>query len=359
MTRPAGVERLGPMTSARIGLLGVLLAFIGMGALYAEFVPHFLPADETSHAGQALILGRGELPRLDSEVPDQIPDLQLQFEIRRQTYTANHPPLYYALRRDSAPGRCRDGPPVGRDERSTPADSAPHVDRCCCHVLDSPRPCAGPGRLRGARRGTGRAGSGGPPLRGRHSQRRSGPRSVRCVRRDRRRTPRQGSDTQPHAGRDGHGVRHDPDPRDRARRCGRAGGRDRPGLCDPPSRIGARPVRPGARSCVARRPRGRRDGRLVLGAQQPPLRRPGRIGLQPRPVRLLTPRIDPRIPHRSGDHRRIAPSTLGPVLRRSRIRHRRRSLAGGNRRGAHRRRVARARAPRRGLAASADRPVPP
>ena len=97
MTRPAGVERLGPMTSARIGLLGVLLAFIGMGALYAEFVPHFLPADETSHAGQALILGRGELPRLDSEVPDQIPDLQLQFEIRRQTYTANHPPLYYAL----------------------------------------------------------------------------------------------------------------------------------------------------------------------------------------------------------------------------------------------------------------------
>lgn len=78
-----------------IGLGAVVAAFIGLGALYAATVPKFLPADETSHVGYALVLGRGDLPRLDSSVPDEIPGLALQYEVRREIYTANHPPLFY------------------------------------------------------------------------------------------------------------------------------------------------------------------------------------------------------------------------------------------------------------------------
>lgn len=78
-----------------IGLGGVLVAFMGLGALYAFTVPKFLPADETSHVGHALTVGHGDLPRLDSAVPDEVPGMALQYEVRREIYTANHPPLYY------------------------------------------------------------------------------------------------------------------------------------------------------------------------------------------------------------------------------------------------------------------------
>lgn len=80
---------------SRLGLAGVIVAFSGLGALYATTVPKFLPADETSHVGYALVAGHGDLPRLDTEVPDEVPGLALQYEIRREIYTANHPPLYY------------------------------------------------------------------------------------------------------------------------------------------------------------------------------------------------------------------------------------------------------------------------
>ena len=79
----------------RIGLAGVVVAFVGLGSLYAATVPKFLPADETSHVGYALVVGRGDLPRLDTRVPDEIPGLALQYEVRREIYTANHPPLFY------------------------------------------------------------------------------------------------------------------------------------------------------------------------------------------------------------------------------------------------------------------------
>jgi len=78
-----------------IGLGGVLAAFVGLGALYAFTVPKFLPADETSHVGYALTIGRGELPTLSTPVPDEVPGLALEYEIRREIYTANHPPLFY------------------------------------------------------------------------------------------------------------------------------------------------------------------------------------------------------------------------------------------------------------------------
>lgn len=89
--------RLPALSTTRVGLAAVLVTFVALGALHAAFVPAFLPSDETSHAGQALVVGGGELPALDTEVPGDIPGMKLQFEIRQQTYTANHPPLYYAI----------------------------------------------------------------------------------------------------------------------------------------------------------------------------------------------------------------------------------------------------------------------
>lgn len=80
---------------SQIGLAGVVAAFVGLGTLYATTVPKFLPADETAHVGYALEIGQGNLPRLDTAVRDEVPGLALQFEIRREIYTANHPPLYY------------------------------------------------------------------------------------------------------------------------------------------------------------------------------------------------------------------------------------------------------------------------
>lgn len=80
-----------------IGLVGVVTAFVGLGSLYAFTVPRFLPADETSHVGYALALSHGELPALDSKVPDEVPGMPLYFRLRREIYTANHPPLYYLV----------------------------------------------------------------------------------------------------------------------------------------------------------------------------------------------------------------------------------------------------------------------
>lgn len=80
-----------------IGLAGVMTAFVGLGSLYAFTVPRFLPADETAHVGYALALSRGELPALDSKVPDEVPGMPLYFPLRREIYTANHPPLYYLV----------------------------------------------------------------------------------------------------------------------------------------------------------------------------------------------------------------------------------------------------------------------
>jgi hypothetical protein len=82
---------------ARVGLAGVVLAFLGVASLYAFSVPGFAPADETSHVGQAYLVAKGELPRLDTATPDVVPGMALYFPTRRELYTANHPPLYYGV----------------------------------------------------------------------------------------------------------------------------------------------------------------------------------------------------------------------------------------------------------------------
>jgi hypothetical protein len=75
------------------GPLAVTLAFLILGALNLIFVPPFAPRDESSHVAYALDLTHGRIPRLDDTNPrDAIPGLQ-----PFKTWTANHPPLYYAL----------------------------------------------------------------------------------------------------------------------------------------------------------------------------------------------------------------------------------------------------------------------
>jgi hypothetical protein len=91
------VRLAGRWNWSGVGLAGAIAAFVGLAALYAVFVPKFLPSDETAHVGYGLAVGHGELPTLDSEVRDEIPDMPLHYEVRREVYTANHPPLYYAF----------------------------------------------------------------------------------------------------------------------------------------------------------------------------------------------------------------------------------------------------------------------
>jgi hypothetical protein len=85
-------------SGVRSGVAGVVLAFLTLAVLQAITVPPFLAADETPHTGYALLLGQGMLPRLDTPTPlQEIPGMPQQFVDRRRVYTANHPPLYYAL----------------------------------------------------------------------------------------------------------------------------------------------------------------------------------------------------------------------------------------------------------------------
>jgi hypothetical protein len=88
--RPPGERR-----ALRLGLAGVVLAFVTLATLQALTVRPFLPADERAHTGYALLVGRGELPTLSTPTPP-LPGPP-PFGQRLRVYTANHPPLYYAL----------------------------------------------------------------------------------------------------------------------------------------------------------------------------------------------------------------------------------------------------------------------
>jgi hypothetical protein len=75
------------------GPLAVTLAFFILGLLNLIFVPPFVPRDESSHVTYALDLMHGTIPRVDDVNPkDAIPGLE-----PLRTWTANHPPLFYAL----------------------------------------------------------------------------------------------------------------------------------------------------------------------------------------------------------------------------------------------------------------------
>jgi hypothetical protein len=75
----------------RLGILGAVVAFLGLAALASLCIKPFLPADESANVAYALAVSGGRLPRIDERVPPQLPG-QRSVPVN---YVANHPPLYY------------------------------------------------------------------------------------------------------------------------------------------------------------------------------------------------------------------------------------------------------------------------
>ena len=85
----------------RLGVGGAVLAFVMLAGLWMS-VPVYRPPDEGSHVAYARELSHGRLPRINTAI-DGSGDLRLSQELstrdatHRTIWTANHPPLYYAL----------------------------------------------------------------------------------------------------------------------------------------------------------------------------------------------------------------------------------------------------------------------
>jgi 4-amino-4-deoxy-L-arabinose transferase-like glycosyltransferase len=77
----------------RRGVLGVVVTFLALGLMQVFIVPPLLPSDESSHVSYALTLANGDLPRLDQSNVPGFPHMNTAATI----FTANHPPLLYAL----------------------------------------------------------------------------------------------------------------------------------------------------------------------------------------------------------------------------------------------------------------------
>jgi hypothetical protein len=85
-----------------VGLVAIVVAFVGIGALHALQQPPFLPTDETAHVGYAQEIASGRLPEIRKfpEVPVEARQWQAERstanDIRyRGVWVANHPPLHY------------------------------------------------------------------------------------------------------------------------------------------------------------------------------------------------------------------------------------------------------------------------
>jgi len=100
-----GIEtRVRPRTSITVivGLVAIVVAFIGIGALHALQQPPFFPTDETAHVGYAQEIASFRLPEIRKfpEVPVEARQWQAERstanDIRyRGVWVANHPPLNY------------------------------------------------------------------------------------------------------------------------------------------------------------------------------------------------------------------------------------------------------------------------
>jgi len=88
----------GPL---RLGVGGAVLAFVMLATLWL-YVPTYQPTDEASHVAYARELSHGRLPAIDTPISSD-GDARLARMLRRRDpphrtiWTANHPPLYYAL----------------------------------------------------------------------------------------------------------------------------------------------------------------------------------------------------------------------------------------------------------------------
>jgi hypothetical protein len=96
--RPQRIPR-----SILVGLVGIVVAFVGIGALHALQQPPFAATDETAHVGYAQEVASGRLPEIRRfpEVPVEARQWQAERstanDIRyRGVWVANHPPLHYA-----------------------------------------------------------------------------------------------------------------------------------------------------------------------------------------------------------------------------------------------------------------------
>jgi hypothetical protein len=95
------VDARGERGLLRLGVGGAVLAFVLLATLWM-YVPAYQPTDEASHVAYARELSHGRLPRIDTPIPSD-GDLRLAGELagrdgpHRTIWTANHPPLYYAL----------------------------------------------------------------------------------------------------------------------------------------------------------------------------------------------------------------------------------------------------------------------
>jgi hypothetical protein len=90
------------VTPISIGLVAIIVAFIGMGSLHALQQPPFFAPDETAHVGYAQEVASGRLPEI-TRFPE-VPDAATQWEAERGNamtsahlgvWVANHPPLFY------------------------------------------------------------------------------------------------------------------------------------------------------------------------------------------------------------------------------------------------------------------------
>jgi hypothetical protein len=94
----------GVPAESRLCVLGVactVATFLLLAGLFAYSVPMLGPADEPSHIGYALEIGRGRLPTVDADIPTDDPRIARALTGKdadhRDIWTANHPPLFYAI----------------------------------------------------------------------------------------------------------------------------------------------------------------------------------------------------------------------------------------------------------------------
>ena len=91
-----------PPATVLVGLIAIVVAFIGIGSLHAMQQPPFWATDETAHVGYAHEIASFDLPEIRRypEVPVEAREWQAERSVAndlryRSVWVANHPPLHY------------------------------------------------------------------------------------------------------------------------------------------------------------------------------------------------------------------------------------------------------------------------
>ena len=100
--RRARGQRAAQRRLVRLGVGCSVALFTLLAVLSAVTTPIFAPPDEASHAGYILEVAEGRLPTILTPIPSEgVPGMQRALQRRdgahKTIWTANHPPLYYAL----------------------------------------------------------------------------------------------------------------------------------------------------------------------------------------------------------------------------------------------------------------------